>query len=137
MKRKECFECREVQPLSEFYRHGQMADGHLNKCKACTRAYMKRHRDESLEKVRAYDRARGCRHGPEYLREYRRRNPEKARAHSLVAYAVRTGKMLKKPCEVCGSGDTHAHHDDYLLVYEVRWLCAKHHRQHREGRSID
>lgn len=34
---KICFRCEVEQPLTEFYAHKAMADGHLNKCKKCTK----------------------------------------------------------------------------------------------------
>lgn len=64
---------------------------------------------------------------------YLKRNPKKRYAHSQVAYAVDTGKMIRQPCEVCGEPRTEAHHDDYNKPLDVRWLCNAHHKDHHAG----
>lgn len=34
---KSCFKCGQVKLLTDFYTHKRMKDGHLNKCKECTK----------------------------------------------------------------------------------------------------
>lgn len=90
----------------------------------------------SVARVRADDRARAKSRQERVVantREWRRRNPEKLAAHNAVARALRSGKLVKGPCECEGAdcnGPVHAHHDDYSKPLEVRWLCGLHHHEH-------
>ena len=129
---KTCFKCGAEKPLSMYYAHPKMADGHLNKCKKCTKADVRARRfGPNREAVLAYDRARGNRQSPEYGAEYRKRFPKKRKAANAVNNAVRDGKLTRQDeCQECGSTRAvHGHHDDYAKPLEVRWLCAACHRQ--------
>ncbi len=44
---KTCFKCNKEKPLSDYYKHKKMGDGHLGKCKDCTKRYT-REREEAL-----------------------------------------------------------------------------------------
>ena len=54
---KTCFKCHLTLPLSEFYHHPRMKDGHLGKCKECTKKDVAdRYRSpEGREKCRRYE----------------------------------------------------------------------------------
>lgn len=132
---KKCFKCGAEKPLSEYYKHPKMADGHVNKCKECNKLDVRTHRKEN-ESVREYDRLRGNRQTKEDLARYRQENPNKYNAHRLISRLVKSGLIQKlTSCEICldqgGKKGLHGHHDDYSKPETVRWLCAKcHHRWH-------
>ena len=127
---KECFKCHVEKPINEFYKHPQMKDGRLNKCKECNKKDVRQNRKNNIEHYRAYDRNRGSRTTAEYLREYRKKNRQKNWARARLNYHIRNGNMSKKPCEVCGSTEwIHGHHDDYSKPLDVRWLCPVHHAE--------
>lgn len=71
-------------------------------------------------------------HGQEY-------GPEKITAKIEVMKAIRSGRLIRYPCEKCakspiandGRSLVHAHHDDYSQPLAVRWLCVScHHSEH-------
>ena len=131
---KTCFKCGETKPLSEFYKHPQMADGHLGKCKTCTKADVSEHRHGAgRDKVLAYDRERAKHpHRIEAAKrtfaEWKKNNPKRRAAQVALNNAVRDGRANRLPCFVCGK-KAEAHHPDYDRPLDVIWLCPEHHRQ--------
>jgi len=154
---KACRECKTEKPLSDFYKHSRMADGHLNKCAECVKSRVTKHREANLEKIQAYDKMRSKKpHRLQAIKDYAKteagkitrkkagaayikRYPMKYAAHVLFGNAVRAGRIEKKSeCSVCGSTEKiEGHHDDYTKPLDVRWLCEKCHKQwHRENKPI-
>jgi hypothetical protein len=125
---KRCFKCGVDKELSEFYKHSKMADGHVNKCKECNKKDVRDNRASNVEYYRAYDVKRGNRQTLEDQHRYREQNPKKRAAHVAVGNAIRDGKLVPLPCEVCGSVDVHGHHTDYSRPLSVMWLCSVHHK---------
>ena len=133
MATKRCFKCLCDKPLAEFYRHAQMGDGHLNKCKTCTKKDVAAHRQGNLERVRQYDRMRASMPHRVALRreitqKWRTEHPERKKAHAKLRYALKAGVVKQHLCWVCGS-KAEAHHPDYSRPLDVVWLCSAHHKQ--------
>lgn len=144
---KRCSKCLKNQEITEFYRHPKMADGHLGKCKTCTKSDVARNRSDNAEYYREYDKMRFQRdpwraeknkkyakteEGRQSLALSRLKwisaNPAKRAAHVILGNAVRD-RRIEKPetCSRCGKKPKrrflHAHHHDYTLPLEVEWIC--------------
>jgi hypothetical protein len=61
--------------------------------------------------------------------DYRTFMAVRSRAQRLSWLAIKSGKLQRQPCEVCGATKVHGHHDDYTKPLDVRWLCPLHHRR--------
>jgi Zn finger protein HypA/HybF involved in hydrogenase expression len=147
MTQKECFKCKHLKPLSEFYKHKMMADGHVNKCKECNKHDVRANRQDKISYYKAYDRLRAntpkrvegraaysiTDDAKQALQKTRKKwienNAIKYAASLIVNNAVRSGKIKKLyTCEICGiGGRIHGHHDDYAKPLDVRWLCPQCH----------
>jgi hypothetical protein len=152
---KECFKCKLTKPLSDFYKHNQMKDGRVNKCKLCNKEDVRANYRANIDHYKEYEKSRatlphrvearnnyakteeGKVAGNKSKRAWVRRNPIKRMASTIVGNAVRDGK-LSKPlnCESCNSEPVrlHGHHDDYAFPLIVRWLCPGcHNKWHKEN----
>lgn len=154
---KTCFKCNEYKPYSEYYRHKEMGDGFLNKCKSCAKKDVNENRSLKIDYYREYDKQRAnnperilarehysqTEAGKEVARKAKQKWAEsnliKRAASYMVNNAIKDGKLEKKDfCECCKVKDVriHGHHDDYAYPLSVRWLCSKCHRQwHKENGS--
>ena len=135
---KTCFKCNKEKPLAYFYKHSEMADGYLNKCKDCAKVDANKHRAENLEKVREYDRKRAKEPHRIALQKaqtkmWRETDSRRTKCHNAVARAIRNGSLVQQPCARCSSEKTLAHHESYDLPLEIVWLCQPCHKQrHKE-----
>ena len=129
---KYCKTCDTTKARLEFGKRKASKDGLAPLCKSCLRAY-----DKSRLKCpkRAAHRAayqksdKGRPKADAAKREWRNRNPSKAKAMAKISYNIRIGALTRQPCEKCKTtNNVHAHHDDYSKPLDVRWLCAQHHR---------
>jgi len=137
---KICFKCNQEKELSEFYKHKQMADGHLNKCKACTKADTAKTQEkinadpELYEKEKARHREKYHRlgykdlHQPDYenkkkiIETYVNKFPEKKLAKNASSKMTAPFEKAEK------------HHWSYNENHykDVIWLSTKdHNKAHR------
>ena len=145
---KVCFKCGESQLLTEFYKHSEMADGHLNKCKSCAKKDVTNNTLKNKGYYLEYDRTRATLphrkaahklysqtdEGKAVSRKAKAKwseaNVIKRAAQFIVGNAIRRGKLTKgTQCADCGINHDklHGHHDDYALPLIVRYLCSKCH----------
>lgn len=125
---KVCFKCNVVKPLDQFYKHPQMGDGYLNKCKECNKndvkenyiankqmeGYIDKERKRGREKHhRLYSGKSKC--NPINSRKYKLKYPEKELAR------LKSSKLKMKEFE--------KHHWSYNPEHhlDVIWLTKKHH----------
>jgi hypothetical protein len=140
VKEKKCFKCDTILPICEFYKHNKMPDGHLNKCKNCTKKDIKnreielRNNPEWLEKERERQREKYYRLNykgkfkpstekkKDIIKKYRQKFPEKFLASKYTEiYLTKTSEY-------------HLHHwsynqEDWLDVIQL--TISEHNKIHR------
>jgi hypothetical protein len=154
---KKCNKCFEVKPLVDFYTHPKSSDGHLGKCKECSKVLSRENRLANVKYYRDYDKFR-FENDPRVLKrnqiyaksdqgklvnnilkkKWINKNPVARASHVILGNAVKYGKIDKpNNCSCCGnftpSRKLHAHHHDYAKPLDVTWVCVQCHTNiHKE-----
>jgi len=138
---KDCGRCGKRKELSDFYVNRAKEDGLTTWCRSCLSEYHKARlakanasrpegwKQKAKDKT-AYSKAwKEANPGKmtEYKRDWWRKNKDRLKVKDAVRYAVKTGKLVKTPCEVCGEEKVEGHHPDYSRPLDVVWLCRQHH----------
>lgn len=132
---KKCFKCKKVKPLDQFYKHAQMADGHVNKCIDCNKKDVKDNYDLKIT-------------DPAFIEKERKRG--RSKFHRLYAGKIKGGNPVarlnwknkfpekeatrKLNCHRLVSKGFEAHHWSYSLEHQLNVipLTKKHHmKAHR------
>lgn len=101
---KSCISCKIVKPMIFFYRHKEMADGFLNKCKECIRAYSRSKYNENIldcefkkrEKIRGRDKYERLKNNwssssnvkRKAMNNYKNKYPEKELAKKACSHLI-------------------------------------------------
>ncbi len=96
---KQCFKCLVTKPLDCFYKHKQMADGHLNKCKECNKKDVSNNYRENIDHYKKYEKSRmNLEHRVKARKEYAK--TETAKIYKKKYARSETGKILRREATV-------------------------------------
>ena len=155
---KKCFKCGEEKELSEFYKHPQMGDGHVGKCKDCNKVDVQKNYRENIVHFKQYDRGRAMLpHRVKSREEYqatpagkasirktrikwKKNHPRQRSATDAYYNAMKRGDITRpSSCSICSKLCTpQAHHCDYNKPLEVIFMCTTcHAKWHKENAPLN
>lgn len=133
---KFCPTCATDKPLSEFMVAAENSDGLHKQCLEC---YGSNRREKYFQNPEPHKLSckKWIEKNPEkqkaiqanHVKKFKAQFPHKAYAQEQARYALRSGRLDRKPCEICGNENTSFHHPSYHPdhVLWVQNLCDEHH----------
>jgi hypothetical protein len=130
---KRCPVCKLFKDVSEFPKDKFKKDGLKCQCKLCSSEIARKYYKNNFAKILERDRKYGMTLKSKKMRRksaikqyhlHREKNLIRLKTRNFI----KTGKLIKKPCQICGDINVQAHHIDYTKADLVEWYCPKHHR---------
>ena len=140
--KKICSKCNLLKSTNEFYIDRRF-NIFFSRCKSCYNLKCSLYR-KSKKGKKTYNKwvksETGHNVRKKAMLKWRMGNPNHRKAVYFVKNAIRDGRLIRKPCEICGDISSEAHHNSYEKEdwLNVKWLCKKHHVQlhHSKPQSI-
>jgi ribosomal protein S27AE len=139
---KTCTKCKEEKEIKCFSANNKSKDGRAWWCKKCVNDHTTLRYQANRTARKEYEKMRDKQpHRKKLVLEKNKRQAkkhrEKFRARDKTYKAIKSGALVRQPCQACGDPKVEAHHDDYSKPLDVRWLCHKHHREVHGQRAIE
>ncbi len=136
MQDKTCAKCLTLKKTRFFSKDKQQKDGYRSYCKECCRLlsmfFYYSNKENILPRKRLYSKNNPEKVHRNNLKMYRKFT-EKHKARALLNHEVKKGRIIRKPCVICGEVKSEGHHENYKKPLQVTWLCTIHHHQiHRK-----
>jgi len=138
-QRKNCSKCTKEKDLTDFHidKHGKYGRYYI--CKECRKpiikAWQPTYRERHAEASRRY-RSRYPERARQSAYKHRRNNYVRQSAHTAVYSALKSHKLEKTACQICGEKYVEGHHwKGYKKQHrlDVLWLCRQHHKDAHAG----
>ena len=130
---KICTKCTQGKDKSLFPKDNSRKDKLYPWCRDCNNsAWRERYRNNPESRRKHLAKVWFCgdkKRIAKYNQRKKKKWAKKIKAQTFLRNAVRLGKIVKEPCEICNDIKSHGHHEDYNKPLEVHWLCDKHHKE--------
>lgn len=91
---KICFKCGKTKSLEDFYKHPQMSDGHVNKCKECNKLDVHKNYADKSDYYSEYDKNRQRRSKARIFNHRYNQIRQRVEGRSTRVYSVKGKGML-------------------------------------------
>jgi len=126
---KICFKCGELKSLDDYYKHSKMGDGHLNKCKECTKKDADK-REKQLRKNPEWCEKERLRSKEKYHRLNYKKKQHETKSKKLYGnnlYYKRLHEKLKTLYLI--NSNENVHHWNYDKIFQIFIIDKKDHRR--------